>query len=215
MTDWTTIPNDVIEAGKPGRAVDGRALRDNPVAIAEGAPGAPVVAAGWHPFDKVSVGDAATGKVWSYDEDGQTSDLITPAFEAGYEYMLYWDRISWNDDSAATADVQVRYSGDFFQGLFSIKLGQLGQVRWNIGYVKTVLPPGIQTSIHTFEGGTADGRGAYSDPIDFVVDQQTTLYTHVAYGRVTATAFRIVVPNRKALRSGAVYLYRRREFISG
>ncbi|MBL3552716.1 hypothetical protein [Rhodovulum sulfidophilum] len=41
MTDWTTIPNDVIEAGKPGRAVDGRALRDNPVAIAEGAPGAP------------------------------------------------------------------------------------------------------------------------------------------------------------------------------
>ncbi|BAQ67200.1 hypothetical protein NHU_00028 [Rhodovulum sulfidophilum] len=43
MTDWTTIPNDVIEAGKPGRAVDGRALRDNPVAIAEGAPGAPGV----------------------------------------------------------------------------------------------------------------------------------------------------------------------------
>ncbi|MCE8418546.1 hypothetical protein LZ190_07490 [Rhodovulum sulfidophilum] len=41
MTDWTNIPNDVIEAGKPGRAVDGRALRDNPVAIAEGAPGAP------------------------------------------------------------------------------------------------------------------------------------------------------------------------------
>ncbi|ARC87149.1 hypothetical protein [Rhodovulum sp. MB263] len=214
MTDWTTIPNNVIEAGKPGRAVDGRALRDNPVAIAEGAPGAPVVAAGWHPFDKVSVGDVATGKIWSYDEDGQISDLITPTLEAGYEYMLYWDRISWNDESA-TADVRVGYSNGSYQDLFSILLGQLGSVAWNIGYVRTVLPPGIYTSFHTFEGGAAKGRGAYSDPVDFTVDQQATLYTHITYRRVTATAFRIVVRNRKALRSGAVYLYRRREYISG
>lgn len=43
MTDWTDIDDSQIEAGKPGRAVDGRALRDNPVAIAEGADGAPPV----------------------------------------------------------------------------------------------------------------------------------------------------------------------------
>lgn len=41
MVNWTNIPTDRIEPGKPIRAIDGLALRDNPIAIAEGAPGAP------------------------------------------------------------------------------------------------------------------------------------------------------------------------------
>ena len=43
MADWTTIPDDVLEPGKPIRSVDALALRDNPVAIAAGAAGAPRV----------------------------------------------------------------------------------------------------------------------------------------------------------------------------
>lgn len=43
MTDWTTIPNSSLETGKPIRAVDGRALRDNPIAIAQGSTGAPKI----------------------------------------------------------------------------------------------------------------------------------------------------------------------------
>jgi hypothetical protein len=45
MADWTTIPDSSIEPGKPIRSIDGLALRDNPVAIAEGAVGAPKIAA--------------------------------------------------------------------------------------------------------------------------------------------------------------------------
>jgi len=41
MADWTTIPDSSIEPGKPIRSIDGLALRDNPIAIAEGALGAP------------------------------------------------------------------------------------------------------------------------------------------------------------------------------
>ena len=41
MADWTTIPDSSIEPGKPIRSIDGLALRDNPVAITEGATGAP------------------------------------------------------------------------------------------------------------------------------------------------------------------------------
>ena len=44
MADWTTIADASIEAGKPIRAIDGRALRDNPIAIAQGAAGAPRIA---------------------------------------------------------------------------------------------------------------------------------------------------------------------------
>src|SRR5690625_5048636 len=43
MAQWTNIPTDRIEPGKPIRAIDGLALRDNPIAIAEGAAGAPVI----------------------------------------------------------------------------------------------------------------------------------------------------------------------------
>lgn len=38
---WTDIPDSALEPNKPIRSVDGLALRDNPVAIANGEPGAP------------------------------------------------------------------------------------------------------------------------------------------------------------------------------
>ena len=41
MATWTNIPDSSIEPGKPIRSIDGIALRDNPIAIAEGAAGAP------------------------------------------------------------------------------------------------------------------------------------------------------------------------------
>lgn len=44
MATWTNIPDSVLEPGKPVRSVDALALRDNPIAIAEGASGAPRIA---------------------------------------------------------------------------------------------------------------------------------------------------------------------------
>lgn len=41
MADWTTIADATLEPGKPWRSVDALAVRDNPIAIAEGASGAP------------------------------------------------------------------------------------------------------------------------------------------------------------------------------
>ena len=43
MATWTTLPDASLEPGKPIRSIDGLALRDNPVAITEGAAGAPRV----------------------------------------------------------------------------------------------------------------------------------------------------------------------------
>lgn len=41
MTTYTSIPNSSLEPGKPIRSIDGLALRDNPIAMFEGDPGAP------------------------------------------------------------------------------------------------------------------------------------------------------------------------------
>ena len=43
MADWTIVPDTNLEPGKPIRSIDGLALRDNPIAISEGAAGAPRV----------------------------------------------------------------------------------------------------------------------------------------------------------------------------
>lgn len=43
MATWTSIPDSVLEPGKPVRSVDALALRDNAIAIAQGAEGAPRV----------------------------------------------------------------------------------------------------------------------------------------------------------------------------
>ena len=43
MANWTSIADATVEPGKPIRAIDARALRDNPIAIAEGAAGAPKI----------------------------------------------------------------------------------------------------------------------------------------------------------------------------
>lgn len=45
MATWTNIGDTFLEPGKPVRSVDGLALRDNPIAIAEGAAGAPKIRA--------------------------------------------------------------------------------------------------------------------------------------------------------------------------
>lgn len=44
MADWTDIPDATFEPGAPAKGRDMRFLRDNPIAIAEGAPGAPRIA---------------------------------------------------------------------------------------------------------------------------------------------------------------------------
>ncbi len=41
MATWTDVDSARLEPGKPIRSIDGLALRDNPIAIAEGATGAP------------------------------------------------------------------------------------------------------------------------------------------------------------------------------
>ena len=46
MADWTTIPDTTFEPGAPAKGRDMRFLRDNPIAIAEGASGAPRIQAG-------------------------------------------------------------------------------------------------------------------------------------------------------------------------
>ena len=88
MTTWTTISNAAVAVGGIPSSSTVTALRDNPSAVAEASTGAPVVFAGWHPYDKVSVGDGKTGLFYDFSVTGTVSSIVTPDFEDGYEYRL-------------------------------------------------------------------------------------------------------------------------------
>jgi hypothetical protein len=99
MTTWTTISNAAVAVGGIPSSTTVTALRDNPSAIAESASGAPVVFAGWHPYDKVSVGDGKTGLIYDRAVDGVISQVVTPDFEDGFEYRLICVDMSHNSAS--------------------------------------------------------------------------------------------------------------------
>lgn len=80
MTTWTTIPNTAVAAGGRPRGSVITALRDNPVAIAEGAAGAPRVA-----FAAIRAGIAAEphGQVGTYGFFRPSDNIATGATVAG------------------------------------------------------------------------------------------------------------------------------------
>jgi hypothetical protein len=88
MSTWTTISNAAVAVGGIPSSSTVTALRDNPVAIAGAATGAPVVVAGWHPVDKTNVGDGAAGLIYDNAVNGNVAEVVTPDFEDGYEYRL-------------------------------------------------------------------------------------------------------------------------------
>lgn len=92
--------SDAVIAYEKGITLQqGRALRDNPLAMAEGATGSPYIQQAWHPYDGVTVGDGATGLIYDFAVHGVVASVSTPNFEDGYEYRLRFSRFGHNSGS--------------------------------------------------------------------------------------------------------------------
>ena len=122
MADWTTIPDSSIEPSKPIRSIDGLALRDNPVAIAEGAVGAPRIAAaalqtGTNERDwvlaRTSAADAgAVGTyAWLAQSSSTTTNLTAGTTYAGSGLRYFGYQGASGTNSINTPNVGVAPSG--------------------------------------------------------------------------------------------------------
>lgn len=89
MTTYTSIPNASLAVGGIPSSTTVTLLRDNPIAISEGASGAPIMVTGWHPYDKVTVGDGKTGVIYDFSVTGAQTVVVSPDFEDGYEYRFF------------------------------------------------------------------------------------------------------------------------------
>ena len=88
MTAHTDLPNSLFLQDKPILGSTGMALRDNVAAAAEAADDAPVLVAGWHPYDMVKIGDGATGLIYDFAVSGAVASVETPVFDDGFEYAI-------------------------------------------------------------------------------------------------------------------------------
>ena len=107
MTTWTSISNAAVAVGSIPSSTTVTALRDNPSALAESASGAPVMVSGWHPHDKVSIGDGKTGLIYDFAVNGVQANITSPNFTDGYEYRIFGVEISHNNASSTTLIVEL------------------------------------------------------------------------------------------------------------
>jgi len=100
MAAWTNLINSLFAVSKPITSSQGIALRDNPIAIAEGASASPVVRAGWHPHDSATA-NATSGIIYNHALTGNFTTLLSPVFADGYEYRFLIFGVSHNDGVTA------------------------------------------------------------------------------------------------------------------
>ena len=113
MTTWTDISNASVAVGGIPSSATVTALRDNPSALAETASGAPVMRAGWHPVDKVSIGDTKDGLIYDFAVNGALSNIVTPDFEDGYEYRLVGSEITPSSSSTINLEIYKQTTGAY------------------------------------------------------------------------------------------------------
>lgn len=94
MTTYRAIAptEDAVEAFITAELAD--AWTNNVLAIAEADANAPVNQTHWHPYNKVTNGDANTGLIYDFGVSGAVANVTTPNFVDGYEYRLIYDGIS-------------------------------------------------------------------------------------------------------------------------
>jgi hypothetical protein len=204
MTTWTSISNAAVAVGGIPSSSTVTALRDNPSAVAEASTGAPVVFAGWHPYDKVSVGDGKTGLFYDHAVTGTVSSIVTPDFEDGYEYRLVGLDLS-HTNTLSNSSLKLESFKETDAVYAEVRDTASASAFVSFGFHAEFYLPRVASIAH-FVGTLSHGGSSYSSNVDL----DSAMY---------------LVPAQKLLRArlrfstgnvdgGKAYLFRRREYAS-
>lgn len=112
MATWQNISNGAVAVGGIPASSTVTALRDNPIAIAEGAKNAPINRAAWHYYNSETVGDGTTGLIYNSTVNGTVTEVLTPDFEDGYEYRLVISSLTHNSGSDRSLILYTKQDGE-------------------------------------------------------------------------------------------------------
>lgn len=196
---FTPIPNSSLLVDKPWTAAIATAMRDNPAAMVAGLTGADVLSSSWHPFDMLNVGDGATGQIYSFATNG-LQPSVTVNFDAGYDYRIRLVNISVSTGAnlqiAGTSVVTISSISAVHTGYIDIDAPNLAD------HPKTAF-----INIRAVAGSA--GPFALKTGADVPPWVGFFNFTNLA-SALTSTTVSISSGNFDA---GAIYLYRRRNFI--
>ncbi|TXH19164.1 MAG: hypothetical protein E6R03_00955 [Hyphomicrobiaceae bacterium] len=205
MTTYSTISNAAVAVGAIPSSTTMTAMRDNPIAIAEGASGAPISVYGWHPVDKVTVGDGKDGLIYSSAVSGSVASVVTSDFADGWEYRIVTTDLSCD---AGGVNVRLTLDGYFATSAAYGRLISSGQDFANItrfGLDVELRTPRLTKKAHMVVPNTWAGNTIYAggqqDAGSFNSTAQKLLKARISFtsGNIS---------------DGKIYLLRRREFIT-
>ena len=140
MTSYTAITEAETNPEAPLTSVLAKRFRDNPIAISEGATSSPITRAGWHPYNKITVGDANTGVIYSFPTNGTLATVTTPDFEDGYEYAFLVDQIRPAGGAGSNLSINLyRETSAAYAGTTSFGFS-VGTSNFLLGWVELLLP---------------------------------------------------------------------------
>lgn len=190
---------------KPITLQQGRALRNNPIAAFEGANGSPYTAAGWHPYDGVTIGDGADGVIYDFAVDGAVNSVTSPNFVDGYEYQLHFEGLN----TAGTPTLGAQWYAETsaaYSASFTI-------LTWNFAYplygLIYAIHPRIISKIFRYEGdgGTMASSNSTSGFTDTLSGGRVSRST--AQKMLNA---KFTLSASQSFTSGKIFMFKRRCF---
>jgi hypothetical protein len=82
-------------------------MRDNPIEIAQGGSGSPIVASGWHGHNQTVIG-TGSALIWDHAVTGNVASIETPVLQAGFEYRLSIDGLVSDGSSGSQTSLDIR-----------------------------------------------------------------------------------------------------------
>lgn len=203
MTTYSTISNASVAVGGIPASTTVTALRDNPIAISEAATGAPIIAAGWHPVDKVTVGDGKTGLIYDFAVTGAVANVTTADFEDGYEYCIFASGLSHNQATNESLQLYAYMQTDAAYALIK-ETGTANNTNLASMHAQFFFPRLVTTSHLIMVMGNI-GTNFINQ-----IDSTAAAFTATAQ-KVLRARLKFSLGNIDA---GKVYMFRRREFAS-
>lgn len=204
MTTWTSISNAAVAVGGIPSSTTVTALRDNPSALAESASGAPVMVSGWHPHDKVSIGDGKTGLIYDHAVNGTVPSVVTPDFVDGYEYRVVALDLN-HSDTLNNRRLQMEAFKETDAVYRLIRQSAEGSSSAEFGYHAEFYLPRIASQSH-FVMTMSYRDGDFSGAFDVTSAMYDPPAQKILRARVSFSAGNIT--------AGKIYFFRRREYAS-
>lgn len=131
MTTYITITDPETDPDAPLTSELAKRWRDNALAIAEGDSTAPVNKGNWHPYNKITNGDANDGKFYDFAVDGVQANIITPNFVDGYEYRVIGQDMSHNNGVTTNFQMEAWRETSSAYNPVTSAVGNTSAVRFN------------------------------------------------------------------------------------